>query len=255
MLYTNQTGKPTKGSVILVHGLGEHSGRYEKLSQMLNQKGYKVHIFDWPGHGKSPGKKGHTTIEKGIEIIDTIVDDIKTKPYLFGHSMGGLTAIRYAETFPEKIKSIIVSAPELAYDNRISPFLIKASKFLSFIIPGITTNNRINPKELSRNENAVKKYVNDPLIHDRITLSLNRSITNNMKKAYQETDKITCPILILAGTQDKIVPIKRTKDFFKKLKTKEKNLIEFKGGFHEVFEDPTWGTSFHNSILNWIDTH
>ena len=57
MIYKKQIGEPNKGSVILVHGLGEHSKRYEKLIQMLSKKGYAAHFFDWPGHGKSSGKK------------------------------------------------------------------------------------------------------------------------------------------------------------------------------------------------------
>ena len=255
MIYKKQIGEPNKGSVILVHGLGEHSKRYEKLMQMLNQKGYAVHSFDWPGHGKSSGKQGHTKIEEGIKIIDTIVEEIKTKPYLFGHSMGGLAVIRYSEIFPDKIKGIVLSSPELAFDVRISPILIKLSKLFSYILPNITTNNRIITKEISRNEKAVKKYVKDPLIHDRITLFLSRNISNNMKKAYQEVDKITCPVIILGGTDDMVVPFNSSKDFFKKLKTKDKNLIDFKGAFHEVFEDLEWGESFHNKIVNWINTH
>ena len=162
MLYEKQIGDPSKGSVILVHGLGEHSKRYEKLIQMLNKKGYAVHVFDWPGHGKSTGKKGRTTIEEGINIIDAIVNKNKVKPFLFGHSMGGLTAIRCIELFPEKIKGIVLSAPELAFDERISSNLIKLSEILSHILPTITVNNRIIPEELSRNEESVKKYLKDP---------------------------------------------------------------------------------------------
>lgn len=255
MIYKKQIGEPTKGSVILVHGLGEHSKRYEKLIQMLSKKGYAVYTFDWPGHGKSSGKKGHTRIEEGLKIIDTIVEEINTKPYLFGHSMGGLAVIRYSEIFPDKIKGMVLSSPELAFDVRISPALIKLAKLFSLILPNITINNRIIPEEISRNEESVKKYVKDPLVHDRITLSLNRSISNNMKKAYQDVDKITCSVLILGGTDDMVVPFNSSKDFFKKLKTKDKNLIDFKGAFHEVFEDSEWGESFHNKIVNWINTH
>ena len=98
MTYKARYGNPDKGWVVLVHGLGEHSGRYRKLISMLNFAGFAVYTFDWPGHGKSGGKRGHTTVEEAMEIIDSIIEEIGDKPFIVGHSLGGLTVIRYAET-------------------------------------------------------------------------------------------------------------------------------------------------------------
>lgn len=104
-VYKAKFGEPRLGWVVLVHGLGEHSGRYGRLIRDLNDAGFAVYAFDWPGHGKSPGKRGHTSIEEAMEIIDGIIEEIGgEKPFLFGHSLGGLTVIRYAETRPAKIR-------------------------------------------------------------------------------------------------------------------------------------------------------
>jgi len=81
---------------------------------MLNKKGMAVSVFDCPGHGKSSGKRGHTSINAGINIIDEVIDEIGEKPFLFGNSMGGLTAVRYAEIYPNKIKGLVASAPVIA---------------------------------------------------------------------------------------------------------------------------------------------
>ena len=100
MIYKAKFGTPEKGWVILVHSLGEHSGRYGKLIKRLNEQGFAVYAFDWPGHGKSGGKRGHASVEEAMGIIDSIIEEINEKPFLIGHSLGGLTVIRYAETRP-----------------------------------------------------------------------------------------------------------------------------------------------------------
>lgn len=106
MIYKVKLGNPEKGGIILVHGLGEHSGRYGKLIKMVNDAGFAVYAFDWLRHGKSGGKRGHATIEQTMEIIDEIIGEIEEKPFLFGHSLGGLTVVRYAETRPPRSYSL-----------------------------------------------------------------------------------------------------------------------------------------------------
>ncbi|RLF63575.1 MAG: alpha/beta hydrolase, partial [Thermoplasmata archaeon] len=110
MIYKTKFGKAEKDWIILVHGLGEHCGRYKQLIKMFNDEGFAVYTFDWPGHGKSGGKRGYAKVEDGIRIIDEIVDEIGEKPFIFGHSLGGLTVIRYAEVHPDKIKGTVASA-------------------------------------------------------------------------------------------------------------------------------------------------
>ena len=255
MIYKETFGKPDNGWVVIVHGLGEYSGRYQNLIQMLNKKGIAVSVFDWPGHGKSSGKRGHTSINAGINIIDEIIDEIGEKPFLFGHSMGGLTVIRYAERYPDKIKGLVASAPALAIAKNISPALIPLAKFLGIILPSLTINNRIDPNDISRNKKTVKHYINDSLVHDRISNALSRSLFIEMNRAHQEAEQITKPILLLAGTSDEIVPIDGTRLFVNELKNVDKTFKEFNGAYHEIFEDLDWGELFHKTIVDWINAH
>ncbi|AEC51986.1 lysophospholipase [Pyrococcus sp. NA2] len=97
-VYRIRIGNPERGYIVLIHGLGEHIGRYEKFIEKLVKNGFCVIGFDWPGHGKSRGKRGHTSIEEALEIINEIISEIGEKPFLFGHSLGGLTVIRYAQS-------------------------------------------------------------------------------------------------------------------------------------------------------------
>ncbi|MFA4702108.1 alpha/beta hydrolase [Pyrococcus kukulkanii] len=253
MIFKAKFGEPKKGWVVIVHGLGEHSGRYAKLVEMLVDRGFAVYTFDWPGHGKSSGKRGHASVEEAMEIIDEIVDEIGEKPFLFGHSLGGLTVIRYAETRPEKVRGVIASSPALAKSPNTPGFLVALAKFLGVVAPGITFSNGINPNLLSRNKDAVRRYVEDPLVHDKITAKLGRSIFINMELAHREAEKIKVPILLLVGTQDVITPPEGARRLFEKLKVKDKEIREFEGAYHEIFEDPEWGEEFHRVIVEWLE--
>ncbi|WP_297551871.1 alpha/beta hydrolase [Thermococcus sp.] len=251
-VYRAKFGEPELGWVVLVHGLGEHSGRYGRLIRELNEAGFAVYTFDWPGHGKSPGKRGHTSIEEAMEIIDSIIEELGEKPFLFGHSLGGLTVIRYAETRPDRIRGVIASSPALAKSPETPGFMVALAKFLGKVIPGLVLSNGIKPELLSRNKDAVRRYVEDPLVHDRISAKLGRSIFVNMELAHLEVGRIKVPVLLLVGTADVITPPEGARRLFEGLKVEDKTLKEFEGAYHEIFEDPEWADEFHRTIVRWL---
>jgi lysophospholipase len=255
MFYKEKFGTPSKGWVIVIHGLGEHSKRYHKLISMLNKEGYAVYAFDWPGHGISDGKRGHSSIDEGIKIIKELREEIGEKPFLFGHSLGAITSIRYAEKYPDSIKGIVVSSPPLAHADNITSFHVFFAQIAGFLFPSLTTNNRLNPHDLSRDKDAVQRYIDDPLVHDRISGSLTKTLFSNMKKGLKEAGSLKAPILVLVGSADKVTPIHGAKRFMTKIQSKDKELKEFKGAYHEVFEDPEWGEAFHTTIVDWIKRH
>jgi lysophospholipase len=254
-IYKAKFGTPERGWVVLVHGLGEHSGRYGKLISMLNDAGFAVYTFDWPGHGKSPGKRGHTSVEEAMEIIDSIIEELGEKPFLFGHSLGGLTVIRCAETRPDKIKGVVASSPALAKSPKTSGFMVALAKVLGKLAPGLTLSNGIDPKLLSRNPDAVKRYIEDPLVHDRVSARLGASIFKNMELAHKEAGRIKIPVLLLVGTGDIITPPEGSRRLFEELKVEDKGIKEFEGAYHEIFEDPEWGEEFHRTIVEWFVGH
>ncbi|CAD5244492.1 alpha/beta hydrolase [Thermococcus camini] len=251
-VYKAKFGEAKLGWVVLVHGLGEHSGRYGRLIRELNDAGFAVYTFDWPGHGKSPGKRGHTSVEEAMEIIDGIIDEIGEKPFLFGHSLGGLTVIRYAETRPDKIRGVIASSPALAKSPETPGFMVALAKFLGKVAPGVVLSNGLKPELLSRNPEAVKRYVEDPLVHDRISAKLGRSIFVNMEPAHREAGKIKVPVLLIIGTGDVITPPDGSRRLLEELTVEDKTLREFEGAYHEIFEDPEWADEFHGTIVKWL---
>ena len=251
-VYKRRIGEPKAGWVILVHGLGEHSGRYGRLIEMLNDAGFAVYVFDWPGHGRSHGKRGHTSIEEAMGIIDSIIEELGEKPFLFGHSLGGLAVIRYAETRPDRLRGVIASSPALAKSPETPGFMVALAKFLGRVAPSVTFSNGINPSKLSRSKEAVRKYVEDPLVHNRISAKLGGSTFVNMELAHIEAGRIEAPVLLLVGTGDVITPPEGSRRLFERLKVKDKALREFKGAYHEIFEDPEWADEFYETIVGWL---
>ncbi len=122
-------------------------------------------------------------------------------------------------------------------------------------MPSATINNTIKPETLSRNKETVENYINDPLVHDRISIALARSLFVHMKKTHLEAENITVPVLILNGTADVLAPIKGAREFMQELKIEDKTLREFRGAYHEIFEDPEWADEIHKTIVDWIKAH
>ncbi|WP_448376317.1 alpha/beta hydrolase [Fervidobacterium sp.] len=249
MIYSFKKGEPTNGWVVIVHGLGEHIGRYERLINVLVDNGFGVFGFDLPGHGKSSGKRGHTSIEEAIEIIDEITKSINSFT-IFGHSLGGLIAIRYTEERPNKISKLVVSSPALYLEPK--PSQIMMMRIFSLLAPTMTVKNGIDPNLLSRSKEAVEKYIKDPMVHDRISIKLGKSMLKNVELAHEQSGRIKCPVAILIGTEDKVTPPEGAKRFFEELDT-QKKIEEFSGGYHELFEDPEHSDKFHERILYYID--
>ncbi|MFW5952956.1 MAG: alpha/beta hydrolase [Candidatus Natronoplasma sp.] len=250
MIYTQEFGEATKGHVILVHGLGEHFRRHYRLIKRLKDEGFKVHAFDWPGHGKSLGKRGHARIEETLEIIDKMIKDIEDKPFLFGHSLGGLTVLRYAEENPEKVKGIVASSPALESGEDISTIAEKMISFLSYLFPKKTLSDSIDIDKVTRSGKALKKYEEDDLVQNEISFALARDLFHNMKKAHEEKKKLNVPSLILVGTEDEITPMVGGEKFVTGLENVK--LKKFEGAFHEIFNDPEHKEEFHQIILSWL---
>jgi lysophospholipase len=255
MIYKEKFGTPSKGWVILVHGLGEHSHRYSKMISMLTKEGYAVYAFDWPGHGKSDGKRGHSSVNEGMSIIKGLIDEIGEKPFLFGHSLGALTVLRYAEQNPHSIKGVIASSPPLERAENVNSLHILIANIVGTLFPKVTINNRLDPHDFSRDKEAVQRYIEDPLIHDRISGALSKTLFSNMKTVFKEVNSLTMPLLILGGTGDKVTPIQGAKRFIEMVPSADKKLKEFDGPYHEIFEDPEWAESFHTTIVDWTKDH
>jgi acylglycerol lipase len=161
-----------KGVICLIHGLGEHSGRYEHWASLLNQAGYSVVSFDLRGHGNRGGKRGHVSSYDGyLKETDLFVSEAKEKfPELscfpYGHSLGALIVNYYVLRTNPKLAGGVISAMSNKTSLQEQKGKVLLSKVLASIVPTLTIQSGLIPSTISRDSDIVECYLKDPLVHD-----------------------------------------------------------------------------------------
>ena len=246
--------KDRRAKLLIVHGLGEHIARYDAISKEFNAAGIEMVGFDQRGHGENPGRKGHVnSFDELLSDLDLFVEEEKCEVPLFmlGHSLGGLIAARYVEEHPDKLKGVVLSSGAFSSDN-ISGFLKFIANFFSVLFPTVAFSNGIDVKYLSRNPKIVEDYQKDPLVHNKITARLASEIFKNTDVVFRNAKSFTTPVLFVAGSEDRVVPHEGTKKLFSSVSSKDKKMIIFDGGYHEIFCDPELSDKFRKTIVDWI---
>lgn len=205
--------------VLIVHGLGEHAWRYERLASELNEMGYLVRAYDQRGHGESVGAKGCLPSRSALlKDLAEVIDDthsILCKRHrlplvLLGHSMGGLVAalwvarhIRRHKETPCSVDALVLSSPAFAIPtNAWQRFLLAT---LPNWLPNLVVGNGLNPEHLSHDPNVVAAYKADPLVHNRISPRLGQFLAEGGKRALAYASQWNVPTLLLYAGSDKLV--------------------------------------------------
>lgn len=243
--------QPIKGVLALVHGLGEHSGRYCEVVKGLTAAGYAVFGFDNQGHGKSEGQRGHITRWQDYRnntatFLQLVRQQEPTAPlFLMGHSLGGLMVLDYvlhnAHT-PEfkalNIQRLIVSAPPIQPSgNTASSLRILTARLLSGLLPRVSVKMGMCKNGLSRCQKMIEKTAHDPLTHPYVTLRWGTETLSTLKWVKAHIDQLTLPILLTHGEADPIVAPEGTRQIFQQIQSPEKTLVIYPGSYHEPHND------------------
>jgi lysophospholipase len=163
----------TDRSLLIVHGAGEHSGRYSHLVPHIVARGWNIIAGDLSGHGRSGGVATHLDdFEQYLEDIDAVYRHFQLDPArtaLFGHSMGGLVATRYAQTRPERSAALLLSAPLLAFGMRVPVARRILGRVCLAVAPRTRFQTRVQLADITRNEEAIKRRIEDPLTNRTVT--------------------------------------------------------------------------------------
>jgi alpha-beta hydrolase superfamily lysophospholipase len=240
--------EPARGQVLLVHGLGEHIGRYAHIAAKLNAAGWDVHGWDHRGHGRSEGKRGDIPDHDALLRDTARVIDTVRKPgarfVLLGHSMGGAIAARFAAealapqpaTWSRPLDALVLSSPAL--DAGLSGGQKLALSLAERLAPGLAVSNGLKPDWISRDPAVVKAYASDPLVHDRITARLTRFIVDAGTTAIAAAPRWTLPTLLMWAGADRCVAPRGSEAF---AAAAPKNVVMSKpwpGFSHEIFNEP-----------------
>jgi acylglycerol lipase len=246
--------------LLIVHGLGEHSGRYLNVVNHFVPLGYGVYGFDHPGHGKSEGVR--EGVERFADYTDTlrVCDEMVksrqrgTPVFLLGHSMGGLIASCYLLDHQADFRGAVISAPLVKAGGKVSPATILMGRILSALAPrmGLLA---LDAEGISRDPEVVKAYVGDPLVfHGKTPARLAAELLKAMQRVTAEAGKITLPFIVLQGSADKLVDPGGAQMLYDKASSKDKALKIYEGLYHEVFNEPERARVLRD-VETWLAVH
>lgn len=257
-MYFNQwvAGPDAVASIALVHGLGEHSGRYNHLADFFNNHKINVVAVDLFGHGKTEGKKGHTQkMDDFLWQIDFLVDlTQKLAPglpvFLYGHSMGGGLVLNYLYKKQSKLAGLIATAPAIQPGFKVPALKMLVGKIGRKLAPGLIQKNGLDLGNLSHDPLVAEKYVADPLVHNLLSAELGMGILEYGNWLETNETHSQVPVLIMHGSEDKLTNFAASKAFSEKA---EGN-VTFKpwpGMYHEIHNETDKLLVF-DYTLDWI---
>lgn len=248
-----------KASILVVHGLGEHSSRYAHLAKKLADSGVAVFTFDGRGHGKS-SKPAPTAYferyEDYLKDIDALFGKAKNylpgaPAFIFGHSMGGGMVAAYCLAYGPQAAGVVLSAPALKPAEGTSKGLIAVASLLGKFFPKQKVME-VDANLVSRDPDEVKKYNADPLIyHEKVPARTGHQLLRMIKFIGKNTEKFALPLLLMHGTDDGLTNPDGSKEFFKKLKGSDLTLKLYPGFYHELINEPE-KEAVMGEIVGWI---
>lgn len=245
-----------RGGVVIMHGLGEHSGRYRHLARFFNDCGLSVRCYDHRGHGQSGGARGDVVHGQPIlQDAEIIIDDfallLSEPPFLFGHSMGGLFAAHFALARSSPLRGLILSSPALAV--RLSGFQHHLLNFMYRFLPHIGVPNGLQPQYLSHDPAIVAAYRNDPLVHNKISARLLRLMLSSMEYCHSHASKLAYPTLMVVAGDDHLVDAEGSRRFFARSPEGRAQLQVYEHFYHEVFNEVDAKRPF-TDLRHWVDS-
>lgn len=243
-----------KAIVVIVHGLGEHSGRYNYVTEVLNSSGYGVFRFDNRGHGKSGGARGYlkhfcTFIEDANFIVDLAKKEFSELPmFMLGHSMGGFITASYGVKYPNKLRGQIFSGPAVT----TLPTLEEIKKLDVEKNPLMSVPNGLSHL-ICRSEKVVADYKIDPWNLQAFTLKLLATFSiEGIDWLQKNLSDYNYPCLIMHGENDQIVPKEASAFFYNQCSSADKTLNIFPELYHEILNEEVEKVEILKRIIAWI---
>ena len=235
-------GVPHQWTFVIVHGLGEHGGRYQHLAEWFSQYGATIYAMDLRGHGRSGGQRGHApSMQALLDDLDTVVTQARNESgaplVLIGHSFGGLVAIAYALDRPDHIDKAIFSAPMLVLKLKLPAWKQPLTRLLPRVAPRLSVSNEVDPDLLSHDPANARAYRSDPLVHDRVTGRLYSESVARGEAFIDRAAELRVPFLLMHGRDDEIVDPIGSQRFFARATARGRAFCLYPGLYHEIFNE------------------
>lgn len=258
LAYRSWEAERARAALVVVHGLGEHSGRYAEFGERMAGYGISTFAMDLRGHGLSEGRRGHVpSFDIFLQELDRFrrevegLADFKVPLFLLGHSLGGLISLRYQEEYNTRFEGAIIISPWLATAVTVPRWKANAAQALARILPSLPFKANIRAEHVSRDSDIVDAYRADPLVHDTVTPRFFSEISSAMGLALQRSDRIQEPLLFMAAGDDRLVDTERSLTFARSIAASDLTIRVYAGHFHELLNELDRAT-IHREIRDWI---
>jgi acylglycerol lipase len=251
------SGTP-KAAVCVLHGVGEHIGRYQPDGEALAQAGYVLAGFDQRGFGRSGGRRGHTpSLDAYFKDIDRFFEEVSRRHpdlprVLYGMSMGGVLVLAYTPARRPNLAGVIAAAPGLRTALEEQKVKVLLARLLGQVTPTLTMKSGVDPQEISRDPQVVEAYLSDPLDHFLVTASWGRSMLQAVNMVFASASSFPLPLLLLHGTKDAIAYPRGSQEFAGLAPKDKVSLKMWDGMKHELHTDPDKAEVFR-VMIQWID--
>lgn len=247
--------------LVVLHGMGEHGGRYARFAEWMGSRGIGTAVPDLRGFGKSGGKRAFvrsfSDFHCDVAAIHRHLE--RTGPrvpiFFLGHSFGGLIASSYlANASPPSVKGLVLTSPIFGIALRIPAWKHFFGLLAALLVPGHTEDNRVVPATLTHDPEILGEYAKDGLIYHGITAGLYRELVGMIARRDRIAESLRIPALILQAGEDKIVSRQDTVKFFERLASPDKEMVVYSGWYHEILNE-TGREEVFAKILTWLETH
>lgn len=244
--------------VIIVHGLGEHAGRYGNVVHRLVPRGIALFGHDHPGHGRSQGRRKHVErfadFDEALSTFRAMVRGWHPDPPLFllGHSLGGLIAAHHLIDHQDGMRGAILSGPAVAIEDATSPLTVLAARLASQLIPTAGVH-ALDATGISKDPDVVAAYLADPLV-SRVKTSarLAAAMLRASRRVSEHAGAIELPLLTVQGADDRLVPASGVRRVFDRFGSRDKTLRVYDGVHHEVFNEPERAAVL-DDLQGWLE--
>ncbi len=243
--------------IAVVHGYGDHGGRYAWLGDDMVARGYGLYVYDLRGHGHSSGRRGQVgKFEEYLEDTEVFLDEVRRaqpgKPvFLLGHSMGGLVCARLSEVRPPDVRGLILSSPFLQLAEAVPPSRVIAAKALGKVWPNRDIGNTVRASQLSHDDAVVEAYVTDRLVHHVAPARWAAEMLSTQDATMADAARVDQPLLVLYGTEDKVVDVAFIEALYERASAEDKSILRYEGFYHECFNE-TGREQVFDDFAAWV---
>lgn len=255
-----QPEKKPEAVLAIVHGFGDHSGRYMNIVEYFVPRKYAVYGLDLRGHGRSSGRRGYiNSIGEFRGDVAAFVQMVarqepETPIFLWAHSMGGLIGLDHILHYPEGLRGAIISAPLLNPAGVAKPYVVILTRILSRLWPTFSIEVGLDPSTLARNPVVGKTYSEDPLVHGRASTRLGTELELAANWVKAHAAGIKTPLLMIHGELDAISAVSDARSFFGQVTFADKELKVYPGGYHESHNDIQY-EQVMKDVEGWVKRH